>query len=77
LKELNKVDSIGPIMLGLSKPVHIFQLGASVEEMVNMTAIGHWCARKARKSSYGSVDAVVLRKVLITIYWLDDRTLTR
>lgn len=39
LKELNKVDSIGPIMLGMGKPVHIFQLGASVEEMVNMSAI--------------------------------------
>lgn len=39
LKELNKVDSIGPIILGLGKPVHIFQLGASVEEMVNMAAI--------------------------------------
>jgi malate dehydrogenase (oxaloacetate-decarboxylating)(NADP+) len=24
LKELNKVDSIGPIMLGMGKPVHIF-----------------------------------------------------
>ena len=39
LKELYKVDSIGPIMLGMDKPVHIFQLGASVEEMVNMTAV--------------------------------------
>ena len=39
LKELNKVDSIGPIMLGMGKPVHIFQLGANVEEMVNMAAI--------------------------------------
>lgn len=39
LKELNKVESIGPIMLGMGKPVHIFQLGASVEEMVNMAAI--------------------------------------
>jgi malate dehydrogenase (oxaloacetate-decarboxylating)(NADP+) len=39
LKELNKVDSIGPIMLGMGKPVHIFQLGASVEEMVNMATI--------------------------------------
>jgi malate dehydrogenase (oxaloacetate-decarboxylating)(NADP+) len=39
LKELNKSDSIGPIMLGMGKPVHIFQLGASVEEMVNMAAI--------------------------------------
>lgn len=39
LKELNKSDSIGPIMMGLDKPVHIFQLGASVEEMVNMAAV--------------------------------------
>ena len=39
LKELYKVDSIGPIMLGMDKPVHIFQLGASVEEMVNMVAV--------------------------------------
>ncbi len=38
LKELNKVDSVGPIMLGMEKSVHIFQLGASVEEMVNMSA---------------------------------------
>jgi len=39
LKELEGVSSIGPIMLGMKKPVHILQLGASVEEMVNMTAI--------------------------------------
>jgi malate dehydrogenase (oxaloacetate-decarboxylating)(NADP+) len=39
LKELNKVGSIGPIMLGMGKPVHIFQLGSTVEEMVNMVAI--------------------------------------
>jgi malate dehydrogenase (oxaloacetate-decarboxylating)(NADP+) len=39
LKELNKVGSIGPIMMGMKSPVHIFQLGASVEEMVNMAAV--------------------------------------
>ena len=39
LKELNKADSIGPIMMGMRKPVHILQLGASVEEIVNMSAI--------------------------------------
>lgn len=39
LKEVNNVESIGPIMLGMKKPVHILQLGASVDEMVNMTAI--------------------------------------
>jgi len=39
LKELNNVGSIGPIMMGMKCPVHIFQLGASVEEMVHMAAI--------------------------------------
>jgi len=39
LKELNNTESIGPIMLGMRKPVHILQLGANVEEMVNMTAV--------------------------------------
>ncbi|TDS63593.1 NADP-dependent malic enzyme [Myroides indicus] len=39
LKELNRATSIGPIILGLDKAVHVFQLGASVDEMVNMTAV--------------------------------------
>jgi len=39
LKELNKTVSIGPIIMGLEKAVHIVQLGASVEEMVNMAAV--------------------------------------
>ncbi|KJD32447.1 malic enzyme [Tamlana nanhaiensis] len=39
LKELNDAESIGPIMMGMRKPVHILQLGASVDEIVNMTAI--------------------------------------
>jgi len=28
MKEFNDVDSIGPIIMGLKKPVHIIQLGA-------------------------------------------------
>jgi malate dehydrogenase (oxaloacetate-decarboxylating)(NADP+) len=51
LKELYKVDSIGPIMLGLDKPVHIFQLGASVEEMVNMAAVAVVDAQEKEKRS--------------------------
>ncbi|RNL93362.1 NADP-dependent malic enzyme [Sinomicrobium pectinilyticum] len=39
MKELNKADSIGPILMGMRKPVHILQLGASVEEMVNIAAV--------------------------------------
>jgi len=49
LKELYQVDSIGPIMLGLDKPVHIFQLGASVEEMVNMAAVAVVDAQEKEK----------------------------
>ncbi|AIY13096.1 NADP-dependent malic enzyme [Cellulophaga baltica] len=49
LKELNKADSIGPIMLGLKKSVHILQLGASVDEMVNMAAIAVIDAQQREK----------------------------
>ncbi len=49
LKELYKTDSVGPIMLGMDKPVHIFQLGASVEEMVNMVAVAVVDAQEKEK----------------------------
>lgn len=39
LKELNKAESIGPILMGMNKAVHVLQLGAQVEEMVNMAAV--------------------------------------
>lgn len=49
IKELNDTDSIGPILIGLSKPAHIFQLGASVDEMVNMSAVGVVDAQRKEK----------------------------
>jgi len=39
IKELDDAISIGPILIGLNRSVHILQLGASVEEIVNMAAI--------------------------------------
>ncbi len=53
LKELNKVDSIGPIMMGMRKPVHILQLDASVDEIVNMTAIAVIDAQQKEKDKKG------------------------
>ena len=50
LKELNKAESIGPIMMGLRKPVHILQLGASVDEIVNMTAVAVVDAQQKEKT---------------------------
>jgi malate dehydrogenase (oxaloacetate-decarboxylating)(NADP+) len=49
LKQVNKAESIGPIILGLSKPVHILQLGSSVDEMVNMAALAAVDAQEKEK----------------------------
>ncbi len=39
LKEAAQLETIGPILLGLKKPVHVLQLGSAVREIVNMVAI--------------------------------------
>ena len=39
MKEFDQIVSIGPIIMGLQKPVHILQLGASVDEIVNMACV--------------------------------------
>ncbi len=39
IKEIDGALSIGPIIMGMAKPVHILQLKASVDEIINMSAI--------------------------------------
>ena len=39
LQELSNFDTIGPILMGLNKSVHIVQLESSVNEIVNITRI--------------------------------------
>jgi malate dehydrogenase (oxaloacetate-decarboxylating)(NADP+) len=39
LKEVGGADAIGPILLGLKKPVHVLQLGSTVRSIVNMALI--------------------------------------
>lgn len=39
LKEISSTDAIGPILLGLKKPVHLLQLGSTVYSIVNMALI--------------------------------------
>jgi len=39
IKSLNKVEVIGPVAMGLRMPVQILQLGASVDEIVNMVCV--------------------------------------
>ncbi|HEY8928637.1 MAG TPA: NADP-dependent malic enzyme [Mucilaginibacter sp.] len=39
LQEIGGAEAVGPILLGLKKPVHVLQLGSSVREIVNMITI--------------------------------------
>jgi malate dehydrogenase (oxaloacetate-decarboxylating)(NADP+) len=39
LQELGEAEAIGPILLGLNKPVHVLQMGSTIREIVNMVNI--------------------------------------
>ncbi|MDJ1467084.1 NADP-dependent malic enzyme [Xanthocytophaga flava] len=39
LQEIGGNEAIGPILMGMKKPVHVLQLGSSIREIVNMVAI--------------------------------------
>lgn len=39
LKEIGGADAIGPVLLGMKKPVHVLQLGSSVRSVINMALI--------------------------------------
>ena len=46
VKEIAEVEKIGPVLLGLKKPVHVLQLGSTTREIVNMIAISVVDAQK-------------------------------
>ena len=39
IQEMAQVESIGPVLLGMKKPVHVLQIGSSVREILNMVSI--------------------------------------
>lgn len=39
LQEIGSAEAVGPILLGMNKPVHVLQLDSSVREIVNMVTI--------------------------------------
>ncbi len=39
MQEMGGMEAIGPVLIGLKKPVHVLQLGSSVREIVNMVTI--------------------------------------
>ncbi|MCO5239005.1 MAG: NADP-dependent malic enzyme [Chitinophagaceae bacterium] len=55
LQALGGFDTIGPVLLGLAKPVHVLQLGSSVRSIVNMVLIAVMDAQqKCPRDSSGS-----------------------
>ncbi|KPM49172.1 NADP-dependent malic enzyme [Jiulongibacter sediminis] len=47
VKEIANIEKIGPIVLGLRKPVQVLQMGASVREIVNMVSLAVVDAQRA------------------------------
>ncbi len=39
LQEMGGAETIGPVLMGMRKPVHILQLGSSIRDIVNMVTI--------------------------------------
>ena len=54
LKEVGGADAIGPILLGLKKPVHVLQLGSSIRNIINMSVIAVLDAQTKSKADTGS-----------------------
>lgn len=46
VKEVAGIEKIGPVLLGLKKPIHVLQLGSTTREIVNMIAIAVVDAQK-------------------------------
>ena len=51
LSRLGGAEAIGPILMGLSKPVHVLQTGAEVNDIVNVAAVAVVDAQEAEKHS--------------------------
>ncbi|MEY4134015.1 MAG: hypothetical protein RL386_365, partial [Bacteroidota bacterium] len=47
LNHASKMDIIGPILLGLKKPVHVLQLGATVRQIVDIAGLAAYHATKS------------------------------
>ena len=58
MKELDTADAVGPILLGLKKPVHILQLGSTVRSIFNMALVA---VVDAQQKSKTATDEIVKR----------------
>ena len=66
LKEVGGAEAIGPILLGLKKPVHVLQLGSSVRSIINMTLIAVIDAQMKSKTD-------TVKEINISSWWKRKR----
>jgi malate dehydrogenase (oxaloacetate-decarboxylating)(NADP+) len=62
LQELGDGTMVGPIMLGLEKPVQIAQMGASVSQIINLAAIAAHDAMELKPAAAAKPAKVVAAK---------------
>ncbi len=62
LKEVGGAEVIGPILLGLKKPVHVLQLGSNVRSITNMALIAVIDAQMKSKSD-------TVKEISISSWW--------
>ncbi|MFC4263549.1 NADP-dependent malic enzyme [Ferruginibacter yonginensis] len=72
LQEVGGADSIGPILLGLNKPVHVLQLGSSIRSIFNMVVIAVVDAQA--KSKKGAITTPVTPEEIKRNKWWKSRT---
>jgi len=56
LAKIGGAETIGPILMGMSKPVHLLARGAEVEEIVNMAAIAVIDAQELERSEWPATE---------------------
>ncbi len=59
IKELTGAQMVGPILMGMNKPVHIIQLGSTADEIVNMTVVAVIDAQMQEKRNKAKKKALI------------------
>ena len=57
LRMLGKAHTIGPVMIGLAKPIQILPIGSEVGQIMNVTALA--CVEAQKSSTRGKEEAIL------------------
>ena len=60
LQELGDCEAIGPVLMGMKKPVHVVQQGSTVREIANMVAIAVVDAQRQKSKNTSHTEAITV-----------------